>query len=726
MKRRFFLRSTGGLIAALGYNQLFPTSSWNQYGKVLAQPTRRKLALLVGINSYRDAPLFGCVTDVELQRELLIHRFGFNPSDILTVTDLDATRNGILQAFEQHLIAQAKPGDVVVFHYSGHGSRVMDTDRDFGDGLNGTFLPVDSRYSREKRKTVVNDITGHTLFLLMSALKTDNVTAVLDSCFSGAGKRGTVRIRSVPRFVSAEPTFPGQIEREYQAQLLQKLNLSDAEFIQKRREGVAKGIVIASANRNQEAADANFDGFQAGAFTYFMTRYLWQQTGSTPVVDAIANISRRTTQSHDQDPELECLPQCQWSDPDQRPFYFLSSDTPSSDGVITQVSGKEVKCWLGGLENDNPLDKDSLLSVLDKQGHAQATLRVTQRRGLIATAMIESGKASAVQTGALIQEEVRGFPKALSLKIALDPALGSSTTTAKQELNNLQRIEAVSTEEAADYVLAPLQADDIAIANTPEANTIPIGAIGLFSTGKDRLLPQSFGRAQEPIEGTIRRLKPTLTGLLINRVLGAMANGNTSKLQVSASVGIQNGETSAQAGSRGSTHSPWTVKNPFESGNVKIGQNLEIKVQNQESKDLYISVLALGTEGELTVLHPTDFSSASDASLVGSQQTLAVPKAGRDDYEFVLQGPPGPVEILVLASVSSLRNTLQGLQKVAKRSQHTRGYPLAVDTPTSILDNLLADTTAGTRASIGVRKTKQQLVDNEHLAAIKIPLQVIQ
>ena len=99
------------------------------------------------------------------------------------MTDQQATRKGILTAFEEHLINQAKPGDVVVFHFSGHGSRVIDSDRDQPDGLNSTLVPIDSKLPAGYRITggVVSDIMGRTLFLLMSALKTENVTVVLDS-----------------------------------------------------------------------------------------------------------------------------------------------------------------------------------------------------------------------------------------------------------------------------------------------------------------------------------------------------------------------------------------------------------------------------------------------------------------------------------------------------------------------------------------------------------------
>ncbi|NEP15164.1 MAG: caspase family protein [Symploca sp. SIO2C1] len=39
--------------------------------------------------------LKGCINDVELQRHLFIHRFGFNPRDIYTLTDEQATRQEI-------------------------------------------------------------------------------------------------------------------------------------------------------------------------------------------------------------------------------------------------------------------------------------------------------------------------------------------------------------------------------------------------------------------------------------------------------------------------------------------------------------------------------------------------------------------------------------------------------------------------------------------------------
>ncbi|MBN3927070.1 caspase family protein, partial [Nostoc sp. NMS4] len=96
MKRRTFLERIGSILAVLGITEAEWLSLGNRYYQALAQPSPRKLALLIGINQYPKIPaLSGCLTDVELQRELLIHRFGFQGSDILTLTEEQASREFI-------------------------------------------------------------------------------------------------------------------------------------------------------------------------------------------------------------------------------------------------------------------------------------------------------------------------------------------------------------------------------------------------------------------------------------------------------------------------------------------------------------------------------------------------------------------------------------------------------------------------------------------------------
>ncbi|HEY9888889.1 MAG TPA: caspase family protein, partial [Candidatus Obscuribacterales bacterium] len=134
--RREFLQRLSAALTALGMTDLSLTGYANTYQRALAEGTRC-LALLIGINEYapatwQSAPaldkgwaLAGAVTDVELQQELLINRFGVRAADMVTLTDEQATGAGILAAVQGHLLAQAQPGDTVMLHFSGLGSRVQ-------------------------------------------------------------------------------------------------------------------------------------------------------------------------------------------------------------------------------------------------------------------------------------------------------------------------------------------------------------------------------------------------------------------------------------------------------------------------------------------------------------------------------------------------------------------------------------------------------------------------
>jgi hypothetical protein len=348
ISRRHFFQFAGSTLATLGLSQLNIQQA-DRYGKVLAQSTPRKLALLVGINEYSDQPLRGCVNDMELQRHLLIHRFGFNPKDIYTLTDKQATRQGILEAFEEHLIKQAKPGDVVVYHYSGHGSRVIDPDPLVVDpgkkgGTNGTFVPVDHGLidQSSEQEGVVEDIMGHTLFLLMLALKSENFTAVLDSCYSGGSTR-EIRVRARDNKDKKLQISPG--EKLYQDQWLSRLNLSREDYVRLYRRGVAKGVVLAATDPNEKAIDMPFNGFHVGAFTYLLTQYLWQQT-STPE-KAIAYAVENMPKDFKQTPLTEVKVNSGY---EKQPIYFTNTSNSAADAVITEVKGNQVKLWLGGVD----------------------------------------------------------------------------------------------------------------------------------------------------------------------------------------------------------------------------------------------------------------------------------------------------------------------------------------------------------------------------------------
>ncbi|MBD2314099.1 caspase family protein [Desertifilum sp. FACHB-1129] len=396
--RRQFLRFASLSLASLGLSQFPLWQQGDRYGKVLAQGSSRKVALLVGINQYSSAPLEGCITDVELQRHLLIHRFGFNPKDIHTLTDSQATRQNLLDAFEEYLIKPVKAGDVAVYHFSGHGSRVFDPDpiphltRSDGTGLNGTLVPADGHLPNGYPSTggTVKDIMGHTLFLLMSAVPTENFTAVLDSCYSGGATRRDFRVRSRQggRQLEVSPE-----EKAYQEKWLSKLQLSREEYVRRYREGVAKGVVFAASRPNQTAADAPFNGFAAGAFTYLLTQYLWEQTG-TPE-SAIAHIVPQIPRRFYQIPIYEVKPQSDYAD---RSVYFLKPSTPPASAVLTARTGQQANIWLGGLTPQGIAELEPGTQFTPLQGSGKAVFQ--SREGLVGTVTLEGN----LQPGTLLQK----------------------------------------------------------------------------------------------------------------------------------------------------------------------------------------------------------------------------------------------------------------------------------------------------------------------------------
>jgi hypothetical protein len=383
--RRHFLQFTGSALAAIGLNQLSFLQSAQRYGQVLAQSTPRKLALLVGINNYASQPLEGCLKDVDLQRNLLIHRFGFNPKDIYVLPDAKATREGILTAFEEHLIKQAKLGDVVVYHYSGHGSRIFDPNpivvEPGQEGLNGTFVPVDSNLPDGYPEVggMVKDIMGHTLFLLMSALKTENVTVVLDSCFSGGATR-EARVRSRD---GGKNVLVSSDEKTYQQQWLSRLKLSPEDFVQGYRTGVAKGVVLAATAPNQLAREVNVNGFQAGIFSYLLTHYLWQE--DSKIEQVFQKILPEIPQDFDQLPRYEVKVGSGYQ---QQPPFFINSPKSPAEAVMTGVRGNNAQLWLGGVD----LRKVKVGTVFTAiKGTGQ--VKVVSRDGLVAQATIEKAVA---------------------------------------------------------------------------------------------------------------------------------------------------------------------------------------------------------------------------------------------------------------------------------------------------------------------------------------------
>ena len=107
-----------------------------------------KRAVLVGINyPGTKAELKGCHNDVARMRRCLVERFGFDESGIRVLVDDGSgpqPTGANIRRELQRLVGDAAPGDLLFFHYSGHGARLpAETGQDDDTGYDECIVPCD-------------------------------------------------------------------------------------------------------------------------------------------------------------------------------------------------------------------------------------------------------------------------------------------------------------------------------------------------------------------------------------------------------------------------------------------------------------------------------------------------------------------------------------------------------------------------------------------------------
>jgi len=176
-------------IPTMVYNQPLGVQQAATVGQPGPPPSGRKKALLVGINYPRtSAELRGCINDVQRMSGVLTQMYGFprDQGSMLVLTDdksdrrFRPTRANILEGM-RWLAQGAQPGDVLFFHFSGHGAQQEDPSYSEEDGYDETICPEDF----QRAGMIVDDeIFDAMVAPLPAGVK---LTAVMDCCHSGTG-----------------------------------------------------------------------------------------------------------------------------------------------------------------------------------------------------------------------------------------------------------------------------------------------------------------------------------------------------------------------------------------------------------------------------------------------------------------------------------------------------------------------------------------------------------
>ncbi|MEM1293142.1 MAG: caspase family protein [Cyanobacteria bacterium P01_H01_bin.162] len=546
--RRDFLQRLSAALAVLGITDM-TLAGWSAAYQTALAESNRCLAVLIGINAYpagvrqadpveRSAFLQGALMDVELQRELLISRFGVLPSNIVTLTNDTATVNQILETIQGHLVAQAKPGDTVVVHFSGLGGQVQLSSGAATTGRLPTLVAVDSQLP-STASAGIQDLFEESVAQLLRGLKGVKVLTVIDAGTVAHPTllRGNFRVRSrlVTPMGAWQAPFDTRLTEPHQP--LDQLATS------------WPGYLLRAGLTGTPVLEGSWKGFSAGLFTYALTQQLWTSLPAQKQQWFIYNVDRKLsvwTGTH-KSPQLRGK---QASKKTGLPLLSGRLPQPAAHGVIQTIDtpNRTATLWLGGLPTillpycDLGLQLQPLPTLPQSTALPQGTLTVKALAGLQAKADLMAPQDLSV--GVPLVEIERRFPKEIVLTIALDPILERiELVDATSALAGLPYIMTTAPgEKPVDCVfgkgsfirrsVAQLTADEeTSAANQSEDAVAPSAQPGyaLFNP-EGSLIAGTAAEDEEAVKTAVSRLHGALRSLLAVKMLRLTVNAIASQL----------------------------------------------------------------------------------------------------------------------------------------------------------------------------------------------------
>lgn len=534
----------------------------------LPAPTRpaKKLALLVGIDKYRHTDkvsnLSGCENDVEDMKALLTGKFEFKQEDIKVLKSSQATHEAIVKAFQEHLIGQAQRDDIVVFHYSGHGSQMPDVSGDEIDGLDESLVCHDSRDPEGKVFDVSDDEVNGLLKQLTQ--KTKNITFIFDSCHSGTAIRAAGLVRKAPTDNRVPPSTPP-------AYALGERGLEgESDFRAKN----VNYVLISGCLSKESSFEHKADNQERGALTYFLTAELRTAGAGATYRDVMDKVMGQVSANYpNQHPQLEGA----------AADNFVFSDSTSiaqAYTLVTTVSGDKVTLNAGQV---NGMTVGSVFEV-----YAAGTKEFEPPQKPVGRVKLTNVLAFTSEGTRVSGNPIPQFSRAVErehqyadfkLQIYYHGLSQSATLrAAKAELEKFKFIATVP------------EVDDISNARgyhlllRQEGNQIVTEA-GDTSELSPRV-PADSPAAVATIVDQVSQWAKWFNLLSINNP------GSANKIHFTVKVISEKG-----------------LRDPFANlgkaeDTLKVGEQFEFTIENRASQDLYISILDLSMDGSVSVLYP--------------------------------------------------------------------------------------------------------------------------
>jgi hypothetical protein len=227
-------------------------------------------------------------------RAFLLSALGVPEEHILLLTDEAATRAAIIAGWQTHLCDRAAAGDLVFFHYSGHGSQSATDDPDEPDKLTESLVAYDSREEGSF------DLLDKELKQLIWAVEARGAQVVLlmDCCHSG----------HITRTLDEQRPRARQCPPDQRARPPQSL-LDATKITTPATGGASTSHILLAACRDEELANEylapDVRGWQ-GALTYFFLRACQTHSPATTWADVYDRLLAEVNAIYpNQSPQLE-------------------------------------------------------------------------------------------------------------------------------------------------------------------------------------------------------------------------------------------------------------------------------------------------------------------------------------------------------------------------------------------------------------------------------------
>lgn len=284
-----------------------------------------KRALIVAIGKYPTQSGWNTISsdnDVPLIKSALLKQ-GFLPQNIATITNEQATKAGITNSFN-NLIRKSQEGDIVVFHFSGHGQQVTDTNGDELDGLDEALVPFDAgktnlNGSGNLKTHFIDDELNALLGNLRSKVGSKgDVLVFLDACHTGTATRstddsdpsavyrGTNEVFVIPGFEKVKDSTNTQTETLYSEE--QPITRSSSTKI-------SPILIISACSAEQQNKEYQENGKGYGSLSYALSKVLSNNITQMSYVSFFESVSKELVEAlqkkrtlskpHYQTPQME-------------------------------------------------------------------------------------------------------------------------------------------------------------------------------------------------------------------------------------------------------------------------------------------------------------------------------------------------------------------------------------------------------------------------------------